>query len=78
VVAVKGTYPVLFRSRIAGNIWWTYVAVQIRSNMTRRRDWKLKRADWRQVSFVREGIAVKMLNSSYHLSCVISREMARV
>lgn len=30
--------------------WWTYALVQMSSRRTRRRDWKLKRADYGTVS----------------------------
>ena len=35
----------MFLSMIPGAKWCTYALVQIRSRRTRRRDWKLKRAD---------------------------------
>jgi hypothetical protein len=42
----KGTYPCLFRSMSRGATERTYVQVQMVRRMTRRRDWKLKSADW--------------------------------
>ena len=46
----SNTHPSLFRSINLGMIPRTYVHVQMTSNMTRRRDWKLKRADWERTS----------------------------
>lgn len=44
--------PVLFLSRMAGKIWWTWAHVQIRRRITRRSDWRLKRADILSVLFL--------------------------
>ena len=40
------TYPSLFRSMIPGKRECTYVDVQMKRRITRRRDWKLKIAVW--------------------------------
>ena len=60
---VGRTYPSLFLSTILGIRAWTYVEVQMKSRMARRRDWKLKIAVWRvelveALSWVREDVGV--------------------
>lgn len=37
--------PVFFLFKRAGHVAWTYVHVQMAKRITRRSDWKLKRAD---------------------------------
>lgn len=46
VAVACNPYPSLFLSMIPGVKWWTYALVQMRRRSVRRRDWKLKRADY--------------------------------